>query len=101
MHGPHLFVHNACLVLDALREGTPLRTDGDLFGFHRTRRDEQSPYKHREARNAQAEGGGGLDISMLPDNNMTRIVVSFQIQHDSYVVYRDGSSRIITLNSSF
>ncbi|KAE8283952.1 Plexin domain-containing protein 1 Tumor endothelial marker 7 Precursor [Larimichthys crocea] len=63
---------------DALREGTPLRTDGDLFGFHRTRRDEQSPYKHREARNAQAEGGGGLDISMLPDNNMTRIVEDSQ-----------------------
>lgn len=63
--------HNACLVLDALR-GTPLRTDGDPSGFHRTRRDQQNPHKHREARNAQAEGG--VDISTLPDN-MTRIVV--------------------------
>ncbi len=70
-----LFSHYVCLVLDALR-GTPLRTDGDPSGFHRTRRDQQTPHKHREARNAQAEGGGGLDISTLPDN-MTQIVVSW------------------------
>ncbi|XP_041818868.1 plexin domain-containing protein 1-like isoform X1 [Chelmon rostratus] len=55
----------------------PLRTDGDPSGFHRTRRDQQTPHKHREARNAQAEGGGGLDISTLPDN-MTRIVEDSQ-----------------------
>lgn len=69
--------HNACILLDALR-GTPLRTDGDPSGFHRTRRDQQTPHKHRDARNAQAEGGGGggggVDISTLPDN-MTRVVV--------------------------
>lgn len=65
--------HNACLLLDALRS-TPLPTDGDLSGFYRTRRDQQTPHKHREARNAQADRGGGLDISTLPDN-MTRIVV--------------------------
>ncbi|XP_030256024.1 plexin domain-containing protein 1-like isoform X2 [Sparus aurata] len=66
---------------DALR-GTPLRTDGDPSGFHRTRRDQQTPHKHRDARNAQAEGGGGgggggggVDISTLPDN-MTRVVDS-------------------------
>lgn len=63
--------HNACLVLDVLR-GTPLRTDGDPSGFHRARRDQQTPHKHRETRNAQAEGG--VDISTLPDN-VTRIVV--------------------------
>lgn len=65
--------HNACLLLDALRS-TPLRTDGDPSGFYRTRRDQQTPHKHREARNAQADRGGALDISTLPDN-MTRIVV--------------------------
>ncbi|XP_029311556.1 plexin domain-containing protein 1-like isoform X2 [Cottoperca gobio] len=56
---------------DALR-GTPLHTDGDLSGFHRTRRNQQNPYKYREARNT---GGRGLDISTLSDN-MTRIVDS-------------------------
>ncbi|KAM9336859.1 plexin domain-containing protein 1-like [Symphorus nematophorus] len=61
---------------DALR-GTPLRTDGDPPGFHRTRRDQQTPHKLREPRDAQAEGGRGLDISYLPDN-MTRIVEDSQ-----------------------
>lgn len=65
--------HIACFALDALR-GTPLRTDGDPSGFHRARRDQQPPHRHREARKAQA-AGGGLDINILPDN-MTRIVVS-------------------------
>lgn len=60
----------ACVVLDAW-SGTALE---DLSSFHRTRRDQQTPHKHREARSSQAEGGGGVDISPLPDN-MTRIVV--------------------------
>ncbi|XP_059180386.1 plexin domain-containing protein 1-like [Centropristis striata] len=49
--------------------GTPLQMDGDLFGFYRTRRDQQTTHKHREARNT----GVGLDISTLPDN-ITRVV---------------------------
>ncbi|XP_008289729.1 plexin domain-containing protein 1-like [Stegastes partitus] len=58
---------------------TDLRTDGDPSGFHRTRRDQQIPQEHREARDTQAEGGGGggVDISTLPDN-MTRIVEDSQ-----------------------
>ncbi|XP_032429874.1 plexin domain-containing protein 1-like isoform X2 [Xiphophorus hellerii] len=55
--------------------GTALRTDGDTASFQRTRGDRQNQQNHREARNAQAEGGGGVDISPLPDN-MTRIVDS-------------------------
>ncbi|XP_068610697.1 plexin domain-containing protein 1-like [Brachionichthys hirsutus] len=59
----------------ALR-GTPLQTDADPSGFHRTRRDQQTPHKRREARNTQAEGGrGGLDINPLSDNT-TQIVNS-------------------------
>lgn len=65
-----LSYHNACLVLDALN-GTPLRTDADPSGLHRTSRDQQSPHKHRVARNTL---GGGVAIDTLPDN-MTRIVV--------------------------
>ncbi|XP_069560715.1 plexin domain-containing protein 1-like [Brachyistius frenatus] len=67
------------------RSGTALRTEGDPSSFHRTRRDQQTPHRHREARNTQAEGGGGrgggeggVDISTLPDNNMTRIVEDSQ-----------------------
>ncbi|XP_030610901.1 plexin domain-containing protein 1-like isoform X2 [Archocentrus centrarchus] len=59
------------------RSGTALRTAGDPSSFHRTRRDQQTPHKHREERNTQAEGGGGVDISPLPDN-MTRIVEDSQ-----------------------
>lgn len=59
-----------CVVLDPW-SGTALE---DPSSFHRTRRDQQTPHKHREARSSQAEGGGGVDISPLPDN-MTRIVV--------------------------
>ncbi|KAM7381253.1 hypothetical protein PAMA_012210 [Pampus argenteus] len=54
--------------------GTPLRTDGDPSGFHRTRSDQQTLHKHRGARNTQADAGG-VDISTLPDN-MTHIVDS-------------------------
>ncbi|TNN84808.1 Plexin domain-containing protein 1 [Liparis tanakae] len=46
--------------------GTPLHTHVDLSGFHRTRRDQRSPHRHREARNSG--GGGGLDVSTLTDN---------------------------------
>ncbi|KAM6898902.1 plexin domain-containing protein 1-like isoform 1-T1 [Lycodopsis pacificus] len=58
---------------DAL-SGTLLQTDVDLSGSHRTRRDQQTPHKHREARNT---GGRGLDVSTLPDNT-THIVDSQQ-----------------------
>lgn len=59
---------------------TPLRTDGDPSGLHRTRRDQQTLHKHRGARDTQAEGAGGIggvDISPLPDN-MTRTVKDSQ-----------------------
>ncbi|XP_049916195.1 plexin domain-containing protein 1-like isoform X1 [Epinephelus moara] len=59
---------------DAL-SGTPLQRDGDLSGFHRDSRNQQTPHKHREARNT--DGGGGLDISTLPDN-VTRVVEDSQ-----------------------
>uniref|UniRef100_A0A668AJX0 Plexin domain containing 1 n=1 Tax=Myripristis murdjan TaxID=586833 RepID=A0A668AJX0_9TELE len=58
---------------DALN-GTPLRTDADPSGLHRTSRDQQSPHKHRVARNTL---GGGVAIDTLPDN-MTRIVEDSQ-----------------------
>lgn len=45
--------------------GTPLHTHVDLSGFHKTRRDQRTPHRHREARNS---GGGGLDVSTLTDN---------------------------------
>lgn len=65
----------ARLVVDAL-SGSPLRTDGEASRLHRTRRDQHALHRHREARDTQAEagGGGGFDISTLPDN-MTHIVV--------------------------
>ncbi|XP_054455107.1 plexin domain-containing protein 1-like isoform X2 [Anoplopoma fimbria] len=60
--------------------GIPLQTDVDLSG---TRRDQQTPHKHREARNTR----GGFDVSTLPDN-MTRIVDS----HRYYKWQRFGPS---------
>lgn len=81
---------NACFVLDPLSL-TPLRTDGDPSGFHRTRRDQQTQHKHREAHNSRAEGGG-VDISTLPDN-ITLIVVRYDNYHllnpDSFTYYHD------------
>ncbi|KAK5881559.1 hypothetical protein CesoFtcFv8_022342 [Champsocephalus esox] len=58
---------------DALSE-TVLQTDGDFYGFPRTRRDQHSPHQHREVRHTE---GRGLDITTLPDN-MTRIVEDSQ-----------------------
>uniref|UniRef100_A0A3Q2CL22 Plexin domain containing 1 n=1 Tax=Cyprinodon variegatus TaxID=28743 RepID=A0A3Q2CL22_CYPVA len=55
--------------------GTPLRTDGDTASFQRTRRDWEDQLRHREVRNAQADGG--VDISPLSDN-MTRTVEDSQ-----------------------
>nr|XP_020472219.1 plexin domain-containing protein 1-like [Monopterus albus] len=60
---------------DALGQ-TPLQTDGGPSSFHRTRRDQQTLHKHRQARDTQTEGGG-VDISTLPDN-MTQIVEDSQ-----------------------
>ncbi|XP_028990374.1 plexin domain-containing protein 1-like [Betta splendens] len=45
--------------------------EGDPSGFYRTRRDQetkQTQHRHRESRNTRSEGGGGVDISTLPDN---------------------------------
>ncbi|XP_004080656.1 plexin domain-containing protein 1 [Oryzias latipes] len=56
------------------QSGPALRANGDLSSFHRTRGDQQSHQKHREARSAQTEG---VDISTLPDN-MTHIVEDSQ-----------------------
>ncbi|XP_012734899.2 plexin domain-containing protein 1 isoform X1 [Fundulus heteroclitus] len=60
---------------DAYR-GTALRMDGDTDSFQRTRGDRQNQEKHREARNAQADGGR-VHVSPLPDN-MTRILEDSQ-----------------------
>ncbi|XP_071766147.1 plexin domain-containing protein 1-like isoform X1 [Centroberyx gerrardi] len=58
---------------DAL-SGTPLRTDGDPSGLHRTSRDQQTPHRHRVVRSPP---GGGVAIDTLPDN-MTRVVEDSQ-----------------------
>ncbi|XP_040033034.1 plexin domain-containing protein 1 isoform X2 [Gasterosteus aculeatus] len=58
---------------DALT-GKHLRTDVGPSSLHRTRRDQQNPHKHREARNI---GGRGLDVSTLPGNT-THIMDSQQ-----------------------
>ncbi|XP_058477993.1 plexin domain-containing protein 1 [Solea solea] len=57
---------------------TPLWTDVDPSGFHRTRRDQNPPHKNREARNIQTVGAGkagGVDTSVLPED-VTRILDS-------------------------
>lgn len=93
--------HIACLVLDALSL-THLQTHEDLSRFHRARRDQQTPQKHREARSARAEGGGGVDITTLPDN-VTHVVVRHTYQafsYSTYTVNQDGSYRIIAFYKS-
>ncbi|XP_034050082.1 plexin domain-containing protein 1-like isoform X2 [Thalassophryne amazonica] len=56
----------------ALSSVSVLRTDRDLTPAHRTRRDQQNPHKHREARGAVA----GVTTQILPDN--TTLVVDSQ-----------------------
>ncbi|KAM9716815.1 plexin domain-containing protein 1-like [Menidia menidia] len=61
------------------QSGAALRTDGELSSLHRTRRDQQTQHRHREARNPQTErgGNGGVDIGILPEN-ITRIIEDSQ-----------------------
>lgn len=74
--------HHACLVADT-QSGPALRANGDLSSFHRTRGDQQSHQKHREARSAQTEG---VDISTLPDN-MTHIVVRCEKTEQNFSIF--------------
>ncbi|KAM9426738.1 plexin domain-containing protein 1-like [Pholidichthys leucotaenia] len=63
------------------QNGSALQTDGAANSFHRLRRDQQTPNRHRGTRNAQADGGGRVDIGIWPENTT-------QIVEDSQRYYR-------------